>query len=55
MIDFYFKFHFQENVLITAGEAGIVTVWSNFESSKVDSNKLKEKVKTKDQRKSKPY
>lgn len=47
--------NFQDNVLITAGEGGIVTAWSRFETSKADSHKLKEKVKSKAQRKSKPY
>lgn len=48
----------KDNILITGGEAGIVTVWDTRLpeiSEKSDSNKLKEKIKTKDSRKSKPY
>lgn len=45
----------QDNVLITGGEGGIVTVWENRQTSNTDSHKLKEKVTKKANRKSKPY
>lgn len=52
---FYFHLCKQDNILITAGEGGIVTVWENLPTSKIDNHTLKEKVNTKTSRKSKPY
>lgn len=48
-------FSAKDNILVTAGEGGIVTVWQNRESSNSDCHALKEMVKTKEKRKSKPY
>ncbi|XP_055315487.1 WD repeat-containing protein 89 [Sitodiplosis mosellana] len=48
-------FNQKDQVLVTAGEGGIVTVWENSPSSNNDIHKEKRKIKTKNSRKSKPY
>lgn len=47
--------YFQHNILVTAGEGGLISLWSNANKTIDKSQKMTTKVEKANRRKSKPY
>lgn len=50
------SFCFQNNMLVTGGESGVITLWESQATNVIDvSQKITKKTEKKEKRKSKPY